>query len=959
MGGISSGVGLFSGINSGQLIDQLIAASSRPKQLAQARLQQFQFQQAAYLDINARIAALRTSAASFRENKTFQTKTAVSSNTDVLSATASTDAASGSYVFVVDRLVSTQQQLSRGFANKDVSGLGGSTITLESAKARLDRDVELADLNNGEGVSRGRIQITDSGGRTATVDLSRSTTVGEVLEAINSNGTAQVTASISGGKFVVKDNAGGSFSITNAQGSTTATGLGLAGVAASGGTITGSTVYALNSATTLASLNDGVGVSRKPSTTEDSYNFVINVGGASPAAVKVNIGDVYQTVSGTLTKVKGAVSDMGGVVTRINEALTAAGATGVSASIDSTNGRLLITDTTGTKPLTVSEGTDTTAKDLGLLTDPVSGNIVGRRVLAGLQTTLVRGLKGGTSGTNSGLIHFTLRDGSTFDATIDPNGGVSDALKAIEDASVSSGSKRLTATLDSRGTGIVITDLTSGTGKLIITGASGSDAAAALGISTGTDGVSASVVNSGNLQRQYIGRATALSSLNNGKGIGNGDFRITDSFGTSANVSVTDSLKTIGDLVDLINSRGVKVKAQINANGDGISIAESLADGETAGAQKIKIEEVGGGSMARTLNLLGEASGTGGSNSINGSWERTITLTAADTLQQVADKINAAKANVTAAIVRDGSGSAPFRLSLTSSQSGRAGRMILDSGSLDLGLTTLDAGRDARVFFGSSDAAAGVAVTSSTNTIDNILSGVKIDLKGTSASPVTLNVATDTDNIEKAIGTFISTFNTAISRIEFQSDYDKDSGKKGPLLGDATTLQLRTLLFSTIQGTAKGVSGNYQSFADVGVTIGSGGTLQLDSGKLRAAMAADPTGVESLFTARVTADDSVIDLGGGVKVRNQNSGNTFSSLGIMGQMEQLAKRYVDGSSAILFGRGDELRNQVKAQQSRIDAMDDQLAQKRDILQRQFLAMEKAIGQMQTQQSALGSIGRAG
>ena len=40
MGGITSSVGIFSGINSAQLIDQLLSIEARPKKLAQNRLLQ-------------------------------------------------------------------------------------------------------------------------------------------------------------------------------------------------------------------------------------------------------------------------------------------------------------------------------------------------------------------------------------------------------------------------------------------------------------------------------------------------------------------------------------------------------------------------------------------------------------------------------------------------------------------------------------------------------------------------------------------------------------------------------------------------------------------------------------------------------------------------------------------------------------------------------------------------------
>ncbi len=959
MGGITTGVGIFSGINSGQLIEQLLAIEARPKLLTQSRLAQIQSQQAAYLDINARVTALKNAAAGFRNNNTFQTKTATSSSADTLSATASPTAVSGTYTFIVDRLVSTQQNLSRGFANRDTSGLGMGSISFESERARLDRDVELADLNDGRGIARGRMVVTDSTGRAATIDLSRATHVSEVIEAINSNGNAQVTASVSGGKFVIRDNVGGAVSVTNTQGSTTATSLGLAGVASVGGSVTGNTVYRLNSASTLTSLNDGRGVSIKTSTTDDSYSFLVNVtSGGTTTGVRVNLSDIYTTVAGTTTKTAGAISDMGGVVDRINSAMNARGFSTIRATINPDNGSLILNDSASTATLSVVEGTDTTAADLGLPTTVSGSFIASRPLLSGLQTTSVMGLKGGATPTHDESLNFRLRSGATFTSTFDSSAGVADLLAQIETDSEVSGVKRVRASLDSKGTGIVITDLTTGSDKLRITGTSGADAATFLGISTGAAGVDGDSVSSSNLQRKYMSRATALSSMNNGRGIGIGDFRITDSTGSSQLVRVSETVKSVGDLVDLINSRGLRVSASVNQNGDGISITETIGVGETAGAQAIKIEEAGG-NLAKNLNLLSTAAGTGASNVINGSFERTISLSTADTLQQVMDKINASKSGVTATIVRDGSGAAPFRLSITSTQSGTAGRYIIDTGSFDLGAAALDKGRDARAFFGSSDAASGVAVTSSTNTIDNILAGVKIDLKAVSASPVNLTIATDTTGIEKSIQTFITTFNTAIDRIENQTKYDTESNRRAPLLGDGTVLELRAQLFSAVQGRNRGATGGFGALAEIGISIGTGGRLTMDSAKLRDSLAADPASVEALFTARVAVDDARIDLGGGVTVRNTNSGSSFSTLGVIPQLEELAKRYVDGTSAVLTGRQNQLRSQTGLLNARITAMDGRLADRRQILQSKFVAMEKAIGAMQSQQSAVSSIGRIG
>lgn len=966
MSGITSGTGIFSGIDSASIIDKLIEVESRPKQLAAARIVSLQQQRAAFLDINSRINSLKNAAAKFRLDRIFDKKTATSSNENVLTATTSLGAANGSYTFRVDRLVTTQQDLSRGFADRASTGLGLSTMTFESAKARLDSNVALSDLNGGTGVSRGRIVITDAAGGSATVDLSRAVTVEDVLNAINGNGTAQVTASVKNGSFVIRDNTTGTGTVTiaDASGSTTATSLGLAGVAPSGKVVTGNSVYGLNVNTSLASLNDGNGVFIKGNTNSTTFaSFTMNVNGTN---VNINLADVYELQSGqtTPTKTKSAVSTVGGAITRINEALSAAGFSDVTASVDATNGRLQIN--AGTRSVTIAEVSGgTTAKDLGLSATAQTGTIAGRRVLAGMNSVLATSLNGGAGVTGDGSLNFTLHDGSTFGVGLDTTASLSDMLAAIEAASgtLASGGPKISAKLDTKGTGIVITDNTTGSNNLVIVGRDGSDTAASLGISTGQQGIAANTKSSGNLQKQYISTSTLLEKLNNGKGIGTGTFRIRDSSGAVATIDIGSDSKTIGDVINEINAAistneggtgtALTTRARINSTGDGIEIYDT---GTATG--RIKIEDVSG-TVGKSLNLVATATGTGvgADNKINGTFERSVTFSVSDTLDDVVRKINDAGVPVTAAVISDGAGSTPFRLALTSKFTGRDGRFIVDSGTVDLGLTNLAKGENALAFFGAGDVANAIAVTSSSNTIDSILPGIKIDLKGTSSDPLQLTVSEDSETLTSTIKEFIDAFNVTIDRINLQTKYDKDTNRKAALLGDGTVIELKSTLARIIQAPAQNLSGRYQRLADVGIKVGKDSKLELDETKFANAMATDPQAVEDLFTNRTLTENQQTEISPGVFVNNPNFGSTFTSLGAMGQIEQLAERYVNSTSGLLTAKSNGLQTQINTQNTRISDMDVRLESKRLRLQRQFAAMESTIGKLQTQGSSVSSIGR--
>ncbi|MFO0857969.1 MAG: flagellar filament capping protein FliD [Phycisphaerales bacterium] len=966
MSGITSGTGIFSGIDSASIIDKLIEVESRPKQLAAARIVSLQQQRAAFLDINSRINSLKNAAAKFRLDKIFDKKTATSSNENVLTATTSLGAANGSYTFRVDRLVTTQQDLSRGFADRASTGLGLSTMSFESAKARLDSNVALSDLNGGAGVSRGRIVITDAAGGSATVDLSRAVTVEDVLNAINGNGTAQVTASVKNGSFVIRDNTTGTGTVTiaDASGSTTATSLGLAGVAPSGKVVTGNSVYGLNVNTSLASLNDGNGVFIKGNTNSTTFaSFTMNVNGTN---VNINLADVYELQSGqtTPTKTKSAVSTVGGAITRINEALSAAGFSDVTASVDATNGRLQIN--AGTRSVTIAEVSGgTTAKDLGLSATAQTGTIAGRRVLAGMNSVLATSLNGGAGVTGNGSINFTLHDGSAFSTTLDTTASLSDMLAAIEASSgtLAGGGAKVSAKLDTKGTGIIITDNTTGSNNLVIVGQDGADTAASLGISTGQQGIAANTKSSGNLQKQYISTSTLLEKLNNGKGIGTGTFRIRDSSGAVATIDIGSDSKTIGDVINEINAAistneggtgtALTTRARINSTGDGIEIYDT---GTATG--RIKIEDVTG-TVGKSLNLVATATGTGvgADNKINGTFERSVTFAVGDTLDEVVRKINDAGVPVTAAVISDGAGSTPFRLALTSKFTGRDGRFIVDSGTVDLGLTNLAKGENALAFFGAGDVANAIAVTSSSNTIDSILPGIKIDLKGTSSDPLQLTVSEDSETLTSTIKEFIDAFNVTIDRINLQTKYDKDTNRKAALLGDGTVIELKSTLARIIQAPAQNLSGRYQRLADVGIKVGKDSKLELDETKFANAMATDPQAVEDLFTNRTLTENQQTEISPGVFVNNPNFGSTFTSLGAMGQIEQLADRYVNSTSGLLTAKSNGLQTQINTQNTRIADMDVRLESKRLRLQRQFAAMESTIGKLQSQGSAISGIGR--
>jgi flagellar hook-associated protein 2 len=140
MGTISTGVGLISGINTANLIDQLIALEARGKTTLENRLALIQGQRSAMLDINARLLNLKGSARGLRLDKVFQSALATSSNPEVLTASATGNVQPGTYSFRVKQVVSNSQKVTRGFADSGSTPVGLTSLSFEMGNGFLSRD---------------------------------------------------------------------------------------------------------------------------------------------------------------------------------------------------------------------------------------------------------------------------------------------------------------------------------------------------------------------------------------------------------------------------------------------------------------------------------------------------------------------------------------------------------------------------------------------------------------------------------------------------------------------------------------------------------------------------------------------------------------------------------------------------------------------------------------------------
>lgn len=342
-----------------------------------------------------------------------------------------------------------------------------------------------------------------------------------------------------------------------------------------------------------------------------------------------------------------------------------------------------------------------------------------------------------------------------------------------------------------------------------------------------------------------------------------------------------------------------KIKSQASALGDAAALlagasgwsaqkatsSNATAVGVTAGSSAVATSlgvEVSQLARAQSSASAGVAAGmaVGATGSLLielGSWSEdavplfsagtsvSVAFEATDTVSEMASKINAAGAGVTATVLRDG---ANERLVLRSSSTGSAAGFRLntpaDPGLASLGFTNPSDGvgfagqtaLDAKVKIN------GVNVVSATNKMTDVIPGVTLQLNQVTTAPVEVTVANDIEAVQKNIQGFVDAYNALNQTLADATKYTAASKTAGPLQGDSTTTGLQNALRAMLGSSSVGSS--FSRLSDVGIERQTDGSLKINTAKLASAQQ-DLPNLKNLFA---TNNNDTTTNGFGLKVRD-------------------------------------------------------------------------------------------
>lgn len=329
----------------------------------------------------------------------------------------------------------------------------------------------------------------------------------------------------------------------------------------------------------------------------------------------------------------------------------------------------------------------------------------------------------------------------------------------------------------------------------------------------------------------------------------------------------------------------------------------------------------------------------------------TINVAANATASDVATLINANESSpVYAAVIKDASDNE--RIVLSARKTGQDSDFAVDTTAMGAGSSLVEDGAYSRTgtTLNASYKLDGEAVAreSQSNIIENAIPGVRLTLKGVTASPMSVTTtpaAIDTDAVTKKVQALVDAYNAVVTatRTELTEKSDPkattSSGlKTGTLFGDSGLSSMLGSLKSQMTQVVSGLG--LTSLADLGITVpkttggattedAKAGKMSFDTAKFAEVLNADYTKVRDLFAGKGTTKG----------------------------ISSLISDYVGtqtSTNGVLTGRMNSDDTVLKDYTAQIDKLNDRMKTTQERLKAQFTAMETALNQSQTQQAWLTS-----
>lgn len=241
----------------------------------------------------------------------------------------------------------------------------------------------------------------------------------------------------------------------------------------------------------------------------------------------------------------------------------------------------------------------------------------------------------------------------------------------------------------------------------------------------------------------------------------------------------------------------------------------------------------------------------------------------------------------------------------------------------------------------------GVPITRSSNSISDALPGVALTLRATTIEPVEVQVARDDEAIGGKVQTFVDAFNEVMAVFNEHARFDVEAETGGVLVGDSTIRSIEQVMQRAVVQSA-GFAQTIGSLADIGISIGEDGRLDLDTDRLTEALDTDTLGVRSLMSGEPVVDGIPEEPADGPLVALVRDLERFLEVTTIG---------MDSIPSVLTGRDEGYQDRIDALDRQIENLERRLERREEFLILQFTQLETSLAQLQNQGNSLSALVR--
>ncbi|MDP8285657.1 MAG: flagellar filament capping protein FliD, partial [Candidatus Electryonea clarkiae] len=234
-------------------------------------------------------------------------------------------------------------------------------------------------------------------------------------------------------------------------------------------------------------------------------------------------------------------------------------------------------------------------------------------------------------------------------------------------------------------------------------------------------------------------------------------------------------------------------------------------------------------------------------------------------INTAADNIDDDTPYVVASTIDDGGAVDPLHLVLSSKEPGLSNTIaVQDTTTLGTG-TEFDSGtftetksaQDSEIRVDGFPVA--TWITRETNTIDDVINGVTLSLKDADALGVTIQIQEDLSLVKQKINDWVDDYNAVMLEMTVKTRYDAENEIMGILMGDSQIQSIKTKLLEVVAQAVPDLDAGakFSNLSSIGIDIGPGGQLSVNSTELQEALETDIDDIIDLFvfTQSSTSND--------------------------------------------------------------------------------------------------------